>query len=124
MKDRPTDASEFGWSYWRSAATHTTAIDPPHATALSTTRLRWLADNIPTLCWIANGGGYIFWYNRRWHEYCGTTAEQMEGWGWRSVHDPAALDAVMERWTHSIATGEPFEMTFRSAAPTASFVRS
>ena len=112
MKDRPTDASEFGWSYWRSAATHTTAIDP-HATApVDDAAFRLLADNIPTLCWIANGGGYIFWYNRRWHEYCGTTAEQMEGWGWRSVHDPAALDAVMERWTHSIATGEPFEMTF------------
>src|SRR3990170_1009280 len=71
-----------------------------------------LADNIPTLCWIANGDGYIVWYNRRWHEYCGTTPEQMEGWGWQSVHDPGKLPAVMERWTNSIATGEPFEMTF------------
>jgi len=73
---------------------------------------RLLADNIPTLCWIANGDGYIVWYNRRWHEYCGTTPEQMEGWGWQSVHDPELLPQVMERWTASIATGEPFEMTF------------
>ena len=36
----------------------------------------------------------------------------MEGWGWRAVHDPAKIDAVIERWQHSIATGEPFEMEF------------
>src|SRR3954467_8242033 len=36
----------------------------------------------------------------------------MEGWGWQSVHDPAVLPAVLERWKGAIATGEPFEMTF------------
>jgi PAS domain S-box-containing protein len=28
------------------------------------------------------------------------------------VHDPAVLPSVLERWNASIATGEPFEMTF------------
>ena len=73
---------------------------------------RLLADNLPTLCWMANADGYIFWYNRRWHEYCGTTPEQIEGWGWQSVHDPAVLPDVLECWRISIATGAPFEMTF------------
>jgi PAS domain S-box-containing protein len=73
---------------------------------------RLLADNLPALCWIANADGYIVWYNRRWHDYCGTTPEQMEGWGWQSVHDPGHLRAVMERWQESIASGAPFEMTF------------
>ena len=73
---------------------------------------RELADNLPTLCWIANADGYIIWYNRRWHEYCGTTAEQMEGWGWQSVHDPEVLADVLKRWTGSVASGEPFEMVF------------
>ena len=50
---------------------------------------RLLGDNIPTLAWMANADGYIFWYNRRWHEYCGTTPAEMEGWGWQSVgHAP------------------------------------
>jgi len=81
-------------------------------------RFRTLADNMPTLCWWADASGYIYWYNRRWYEYTGTTPEDMEGWGWQSVHDPDVLPAVMERWTASIATGQPFEMTFplRSAA--------
>jgi two-component system, sensor histidine kinase PdtaS len=75
-------------------------------------QFRLLADNIPTLCWMANADGYIFWYNRRWHEYCGTTPDEMEGWGWQSVHEPDVLPVVLERWTGCIAAGEPFEMTF------------
>jgi PAS domain S-box-containing protein len=73
---------------------------------------RLIADSLPTLCWIADADGYITWYNRRWHNYCGTTPEQMEGWGWQAVHDPAVLPDVMARWTASIASGEPFEMVF------------
>ena len=48
----------------------------------------------------------------RWYEYTGTTPAEMEGWGWQSVHDPAVLPGVLERWKGAIATGEPFEMVF------------
>jgi PAS domain S-box-containing protein len=75
-------------------------------------RFRTLADNIPQLCWMANSDGWIFWYNQRWYKYTGTTPEQMEGWGWQSVHDPEALPQVLERWKSSIATGKPFDMVF------------
>jgi PAS domain S-box-containing protein len=78
----------------------------------SEAKFRTLADNIPTLCWMAGPDGWIFWYNRRWHEYTGTTPAEMAGWGWRSVHDPAVLPAVLERWRGSIRSGEPFEMVF------------
>ena len=75
-------------------------------------QFRTLADSIPALVWMARADGWIFWYNRRWYEYTGTTAEDMAGWGWQSVHDPDTLPAVLERWRSSIATGEPFEMVF------------
>ena len=74
--------------------------------------LRLLADSMPQLAWMAGPDGHISWYNRRWYEYTGTTPEQMEGWGWQSVHDPAALPGVLARWTGCIASGEPFEMVF------------
>ena len=79
---------------------------------------RALANSIPTLAWMAQPNGWIFWYNARWYEYTGTTPSQMEGWGWQSVHDPAVLPDVLERWSVSVATGQPFEMTFplRSAS--------
>jgi PAS domain S-box-containing protein len=75
-------------------------------------QFRTLADSIPNLAWCANGDGYITWYNRRWYEYTGTTPEQVEGWGWQSLHDPEVLPKVLEQWRRSIATGEPFEMEF------------
>jgi PAS domain S-box-containing protein len=75
-------------------------------------RLRALADSMPQLAWTAQADGYITWYNQRWYEYTGTTPEQMEGWGWQSVHAPATLPDVLHRWRESIATGTAFEMEF------------
>ncbi len=89
--------------------------EPKRAEAIlrkSEENLRLLADTIPQLAWMARPDGYIFWYNRRWYEYTGTTLKEMEGWGWHSVHAPETLPKVLDRWTRSIASGEPFEMVF------------
>ena len=75
-------------------------------------QFRNLAEALPNLCWMAYGDGHIFWYNSRWYEYTGTSLEQMEGWGWQSVHDPEILPEVMARWSASIRSGESFEMVF------------
>jgi PAS domain S-box-containing protein len=75
-------------------------------------RFRTLANSIPQLAWTANPDGWIYWYNDRWYEYTGTTPEQMEGWGWQSVHDPNELPRVLEEWRHSISTGTMFDMAF------------
>ena len=71
-----------------------------------------LADSIPQLAWMAHPSGDIFWYNSRWYEYTGTNLEEMQGWGWQSVHDPQDLPRVMERWQACLALGEDFEMEF------------
>lgn len=75
-------------------------------------QFRTLADAIPTLAWTAHKDGFIDWYNARWYEYTGTVPADMEGWGWQSVHDATVLPHVLERWQGSIASGQPFEMTF------------
>jgi PAS domain S-box-containing protein len=75
-------------------------------------RFRTLANSIPQLAQMARADGFIFWYNQRWYDYTGTTPEQMEGWGWQSVHDPAVLPAVLSRWRDAIALAQPFEMEF------------
>ena len=75
-------------------------------------RFETMANNIPNLAWIANADGWIFWYNSRWYEYTGTTPKEMEGWGWKSVHDPETLPAVLEQWQQSINTGKSFDMIF------------
>src|SRR6185312_6525613 len=48
-------------------------------------RFRALADNIDQFAWIADGKGWIFWYNQRWFDYTGATLEEMQGCGWRKV---------------------------------------
>ena len=75
-------------------------------------QFRTLAESIPQLAWMAEPDGYIFWYNQRWYDYTGTTPEQMAGWGWQSVHDPAELPRVLDRWRASIRTGSSFELEF------------
>ena len=73
---------------------------------------RALVDNIPELAWSALPDGHIDFYNHRWYAYTGTKFEQMEGWGWKVVHDPGMLDEVISRWTQSLTNGERFEMEF------------
>ena len=73
---------------------------------------RTMADHLPELAWAAKPDGHIDFYNHRWYEYTGTTFAQMEGWGWKAVHDPAMLEEVLARWRNSLATGTPFEMEF------------
>ena len=82
------------------------------ALAQSESRLRALADALPPLAWSAHADGYIHWYNQSWYRYTGTTEADMAGWGWQSVHDPALLPLVLDKWKGCIATGEPFEMVF------------
>ena len=67
---------------------------------------------MPQLGWTARADGFIDHYNRGWYEYTGTTPAEMEGWGWRSVHEPQALPRVEAEWRRCIDTGEAFEMTF------------
>jgi PAS domain S-box-containing protein len=74
---------------------------------------RALADAVPVIVWTADAKGWIDWYNRRWFEYTGQTAEQAAGWGWQAAHHPDDFPEVMRRWPESIASGQPFEMEFR-----------
>jgi PAS domain S-box-containing protein len=69
-----------------------------------------LVNALPQLCWMANADGYVTWFNQRWYAYTGTNPEEMLGWGWRTVHDPALVEQVMSRWAEAAASGGTFEM--------------
>src|SRR3954468_7752833 len=77
----------------------TSAVKPISADFIS------LAENLPQLAWMADASGWVFWYNRRWYEYTGTTPAEMEGWGRQAVHDPGVLPSVLERGKEAIARG-------------------
>ncbi|PWS36656.1 hypothetical protein DFH01_16085 [Falsiroseomonas bella] len=80
--------------------------------AESEARFRAMADNIPQLAWMARPDGWIFWFNRRWFDYTGTTLAEMEGQGWRNVHHPDHVEHVVARLSRAWEGGHPWEDTF------------
>jgi PAS domain S-box-containing protein len=75
-------------------------------------QFRSLADSIPTLCWMAEPNGHIFWYNQQWYDYTGTQPAEMQGWGWQSVHGPDMLAEVLVAYNLALTTGNPLELVF------------
>lgn len=96
----------------RDAELQTERKQSERALGESERQFRNLADSIPHLAWMANADGHVFWYNQRWYDYTGGTAEEMTGWGWQLAHDPAMLPEVLQRWRECIRTETLFEMVF------------
>ena len=75
-------------------------------------QFRNFSNNIQNLAWIADGEGWIFWYNQRWYDYTGTTLQEMQGWGWEKVHHPDHIERVVNFVKEAWKRAEPWELTF------------
>ena len=75
-------------------------------------QFRNFSNNITNLAWIADGKGWIFWYNQRWYDYTGSNLEEMQGWGWNKVHHPKHMEELIEFIKDAWQKGEPYELTF------------
>ena len=60
-----------------------------------------LADSIPQLVWMADGGGAIYWMNNHWYEYTGRPAGEISARGWQTV--------LGRRWIEALEAGTPLE---------------
>ena len=76
----------------------------------SRAQFRAMVDGIPQLAWVARPDGWMTWCNRQWVEYTGKPSEELEGWGWRNVHDPMVLPEAQARLAQALDSGTPFEM--------------
>jgi PAS domain S-box-containing protein len=75
-------------------------------------RFRTITDNIPQLVWLADGTGRLIWCNQGWLDYTGTKLEDNLGTGWKAVHHPDYLAAVVEKFERHIREGKEWEHTF------------
>ncbi len=75
-------------------------------------QFRTLADSIPQLAWIADGEGWVFWYNQQWYDYTGTNPEEVHGCGWKAVHHPDYRDRVVAFLSDAWTKPEPWEFEF------------
>jgi PAS domain-containing protein len=52
----------------------------PDPTALSDHQLRTIIDTIPILAWRASPDGAAEFFNQRWRDYTGLSADEARGW--------------------------------------------
>ena len=71
-----------------------------------------MADNISQFAWMADETGWIYWYNKRWHDYTGTIPEEKQGWAWQEALHPDTAENVIKSFKEAIETGMDWEDTF------------
>jgi PAS domain S-box-containing protein len=67
-----------------------------------------LIDSIPSLIHTGRPDGYLDYFNQHWLEYLGLPMETILGWKWTAAIHPEDVDAIVDRWRLSLASGEPF----------------
>ena len=74
---------------------------------------RFVTDFMPQMVWSALPDGYHDYYNKRWYEYTGLAYEGTKGDGWATVLHPDDQKAAWKAWSHSLNTGDPYEIEYR-----------
>ena len=97
----------------RERAARAEAEAAREALRASEARYRFLAEAIPVQIWTATPDGALDYVTQRVADYFGVTPEQVLGEGWQNVIHPDDLPQAVERWTHALSTGEPYEVEFR-----------
>ena len=88
-------------------------VSDARALAESDQLFRTLADTMPQIVWSTLPDGYHDYYNARWYEYTGVPDGSTDGDGWNGLFHPDDRDRAWQRWRHSLATGEPYEIEYR-----------
>jgi len=79
----------------------------------SEARYRVLADLNPQAIWMGDSDGNITYANQGFLDYIGLTSETLGGMGWLNAFHPDEHSRVIEAWSHSVATGEDYDIEAR-----------
>ncbi|GAB2546814.1 PAS domain-containing hybrid sensor histidine kinase/response regulator [Spirosoma aerophilum] len=75
----------------------------------SEAEFRTMSEAAPALVWVCSASGENIYFNSRWYEYTGQTAEQASGHGWITTLHPEDAAYILPYWERSQQTGEPYE---------------
>jgi PAS domain S-box-containing protein len=75
--------------------------------------LREVIETMPCLAWSATADGNAEFFNRRWLDYAGLTADQARGTGWTAAIHPNDLNGLVDYWRQILASGRPGELEAR-----------
>ncbi|MBA2297236.1 MAG: response regulator [Actinobacteria bacterium] len=76
-------------------------------------RYRFLGNSIPQQVWTALPNGNLDYVNERVVAYFERSFDELIGMGWSDHVHPDDLPGCIERWSSSLASGEPYEYEFR-----------
>jgi two-component system, chemotaxis family, CheB/CheR fusion protein len=74
---------------------------------------KFVTDFMPQLVWATRPDGYHDFYNQRWYDYTGLTYEETKDKGWAEVLHPDDSERAWKVWSHSLQTGDPYEIEYR-----------
>ena len=75
---------------------------------------RRVADALPQIVWVADAAGNAEYFNRQWYSY--TQLDEKISLGpnrWKHAYHADDIETLRQRWRHSLATGEDFDLEFR-----------
>ncbi|MEN3275479.1 MAG: hypothetical protein V7631_1269 [Massilia sp.] len=77
-------------------------------------RFRTITNAMPQMVWTALPDGTIDYHNEQFYHFIGMAAGSAKGTAWaEDLLHPDDQQAGRACWTHSVASGEPYEMTYR-----------
>lgn len=85
-----------------------------HELELEKISFQEIANSLPQIIWLARPDGFVYWYSEWYYSYTGLTKDR-DRWdeeGISPIH-PDDMKQLVEKWTHSLRTGEPTYIYFR-----------
>ncbi|MGQ2907956.1 MAG: sensor histidine kinase [Aliihoeflea sp.] len=79
----------------------------------SEAKFRAIADTMPQMVWSTTPDGLHDYYNARWYEFTGVPVGSTDGEGWNGMFHPDDQPRAWEQWSHSLRTGEPYDIEYR-----------
>jgi len=85
-------------------------------------QLEFVNNFIPQQVWTATPDGLLDFVNEQTVQYFGKEPKDLIGEKWLEVVHPMDIEAAGKAWTHSLQTGDPYQIEFRLLAKEGNYV--
>jgi len=76
-------------------------------------KFRTITDAMPQMVFSSLPGGYNDYQNKHLYDFTGAEPGSLAGEAWLSVVHPSDVPTCIQLWSHSLSTGEPYEIKYR-----------
>lgn len=81
--------------------------------ASSADHWKTILNTMPQMVWSTLPDGFHDFYNDRWYEFTGMPHGSTDGEGWNGMFHADDQERAWEKWRHSLATGDLYEIEYR-----------